>query len=46
MLGEEAIRATAESNTQTLDISMLPKGLYVLELKTGTTIATKRLIIQ
>lgn len=46
MLGEVVSEVKTESTTHTLDVSILPKGLYLLQVKNGVAITTQRLVVE
>jgi hypothetical protein len=47
MLGKEVVSKTLENhiNTQTISTQGLATGIYVIKLKSGNTVLTKKLII-
>ena len=44
-LGQTIVRRAATRKTETLDVTTLPTGLYVLRIQSGTQIQTKKVIV-
>lgn len=45
MLGEVVLETKTETTTHTLDVSSMPKGMYLVQVKNGATITTHRLVL-
>ena len=46
LFGQVLYRAQTDSESQTIDLSHLAKGIYLLQVNTGSGIATKRIVVE
>lgn len=46
ILGEVVYEVKAETSTQVLDISVMPNGMYLVQVKNGTVTTTQKLVVR